>query len=104
MFFIFNVVLVTSDIVTDFFTAFNFFNEGHFYWGICTLVPMFAPFAVRFSVAVYELANVAIRKVSFVSLTNVLQSKVTRFKMQYHVAFEIFTLKYALLVGIVMLI
>jgi hypothetical protein len=63
MFFIFNVVLVTSDIVTDFITAFNFFNDGHFYWAICTIVPMFAPFAVRFSVALVELAKVSIRKV-----------------------------------------
>jgi hypothetical protein len=83
MFFIFNVVLVTSDIVTDFITAFNFFNDGHFYWAICTIVPMFAPFGVRFSVAVYELVKVVIRKVAFVSLTNVLQSKVTKFKMQF---------------------
>jgi hypothetical protein len=63
MFFIFNVVLVTSDIVTDFITAVNFFNDGHFYWGICTIVPMFAPFAVRFSVALVEIAKVSLRKV-----------------------------------------
>jgi hypothetical protein len=63
MFFIFNVVLVTSDIVTDFITAVNFFNDGHFYWAICTIVPMFAPFAVRFFVALVELAKVTIRKV-----------------------------------------
>ncbi len=104
MFLIFNVVLVTSDIVTDFITAFNFFNDGHFYWAICTIVPMFAPFGVRFSLALVELAKVSIRKVAFVSITNVFQSKVTRFKMQYHVVFEIFSLKYVLLVGIVMLI
>jgi hypothetical protein len=67
MFFIFNVVLVTSDIVTDFITAFNFFNDGHFYWAICTIVPMFAPFGVRFSVALVELAKVSIRKVPLVS-------------------------------------
>jgi hypothetical protein len=66
MFFIFNVVLVTSDIVTDFITAFKFFSDGHFNWGICTIVLMFAPSFVRFSVAVYELAKVAIRKVAFV--------------------------------------
>jgi hypothetical protein len=82
MFFIFNVVLVTSDIVSDFITAFNFFNDRHFYWGICTLVPMFAAFAVRFSVAVFELAKVTIRKVAFVSLTNVLLNKVTNLKLQ----------------------
>jgi hypothetical protein len=75
MFFIFNVVLVTSDIVTDFITAFNYFNDGHFYWAICTIVPMFAPFAVRCSVAVYELTRVSIRKVIFVFLTNALQAK-----------------------------
>ena len=104
MFFIFNVVLITSDIVTDFITAVNFFNDGHFYWGICTIVPMFAPFAVRLSLALVELAKVSIRKVAFVSLTNVLLNKVTIFTMQYYVTFEIFSLKYVLLVGIVMLI
>jgi hypothetical protein len=104
MFFIFNVVLVTSDIVTDFITAVNFFDDGHFYWAICTIVPMFAPFAVRFSLALVELAKVSIRKVAFVSLTNVLQSKVAICKMQYNVTFEIFSLKYILLVAILMLI
>jgi hypothetical protein len=84
MFFIFNVVLVTSDIVTDFITAFNFFNDGHFYWAICTIVPMFAPFGVRFSLALVELAKAAIRKVAFISLTNVLLNKVTIFKKQYY--------------------
>jgi hypothetical protein len=84
MFFIFNVVLVTSDIVTDFITAFIFFDDGHFYWGICTIVPMFAPFGVRFSLALVELAKVSIRKVAFVSITNVLLNKVTIFKMQYY--------------------
>ncbi len=63
MFFIFNVVLVTSDILTDFITALNFFNDGHLYWGICTIVPMFAPFVVRFSVALVELAKVSYREV-----------------------------------------
>jgi hypothetical protein len=33
---------------------------------------MFAPFGVRLTVAVYELAKVAIRKVAFVLLTKVL--------------------------------
>jgi hypothetical protein len=94
MFFIFNVVLVTSDIVTDFITAVNFFDDGHFYWAICTIVPMFAPFAVRFSLALVELAKVAIRKVAFISLTNVLLNKVTNFKMHYNVTLTILSLKY----------
>jgi hypothetical protein len=59
------VVLVTSDIVTDFITALKYFNDGNFYWGICTIVPMFAPFTVRLSVAVFEFAKVYIRKVFF---------------------------------------
>jgi hypothetical protein len=63
MFFIFNVVLITSDIVSDFITAFNFLNDGHFYWAICTILTMFAPFAVRFSVALVELAKVSFREV-----------------------------------------
>jgi hypothetical protein len=69
------VVLVTSDIVTDFITAVNFFNDGHYYLAICTIVPMFSPFVVRFFIAVYELANISIRKVAFVILINVLPTE-----------------------------
>jgi hypothetical protein len=75
------VVLVTSDIVSDFITAFNFFNDGHFYWAICTIVPMFAPFMVRFSVALVELAKVYIRKVVLVSFLYVIQSKENNFQI-----------------------
>ncbi len=67
-------------------------------------MPMFAPFVVRFSVALVELAKVSIRKVAFVSLTNVLPNKVTIFTMQYYVTFEIFSLKYIMLVAVVILI
>ncbi len=75
-FFFFNVFLVTFDIVTDFITALNFFNDGHLYWGICTIVPMFAPFVVRFSVSLVELAKVSYREVFY------LYTNITNFKLQ----------------------
>jgi hypothetical protein len=41
------VVLLSLDIITDISTAIEFFSRGHYYWGICTVVPIFAPFGVR---------------------------------------------------------
>jgi hypothetical protein len=41
------VVLLSMDIITDISTAVDFLSRGHYYWGICTVVPIFAPFAVR---------------------------------------------------------
>ncbi len=45
--FLFNVVLVTADIVTDISTSFEFFWRGHYYWGVFTLVPVFLPFFAK---------------------------------------------------------
>ena len=47
VFFIFSVALLSADIVTDIVSAVDFFKRGHTYWGLFTLVPIFAPFAVR---------------------------------------------------------
>jgi hypothetical protein len=41
------VVLLSMDIITDISTAVDFMSRGHFYLGICTVVPIFAPFALR---------------------------------------------------------
>ena len=41
------VVLLSLDIITDISTAADFLSRGHYYWGVCTVVPIFAPFAVR---------------------------------------------------------
>jgi hypothetical protein len=46
-FFIFKFLLSTSDIVTDLLTAGDFFNNGHFYWGLLTALLIFAPFVAR---------------------------------------------------------
>jgi hypothetical protein len=46
-FFIFKFLLSTLDIVTDLFTAGDFFNNGNFYWGILTILLIFAPFVAR---------------------------------------------------------
>ena len=47
LFFISSVVLLSADIVTDIVSAIDFFRRGDTYWGLFTLVPIFAPFAVR---------------------------------------------------------
>jgi hypothetical protein len=41
--FLFSVVLITADIVTDISTSIEFFWRGHYYWGVFTLVPVFLP-------------------------------------------------------------
>ncbi len=51
------VVLVSLDIITDISTAADFLSRGHYYWGICTVVPIFAPFAVRVLINVVNLCQ-----------------------------------------------
>ncbi len=46
-FFISNFLLLTLDIVTDLLTAGDFFNNGDFYWGLFTVLLIFAPFFAR---------------------------------------------------------
>ena len=46
-FFIFKFLLPTVDMTTDLMTAKEFFDNGHTNWGICTTLPIFAPFIVR---------------------------------------------------------
>jgi hypothetical protein len=48
-------------IFSDVATALNFLNNGHFYWGVYTVVPIFAPFAFRFSVAMMEFGKAYFR-------------------------------------------
>jgi hypothetical protein len=47
VFFIFSVVLLSADIITDFIAADEFFRQGDTYWGSFTLIPVFAPLGVR---------------------------------------------------------
>jgi len=46
-FLVFSVGLLAADIVTDIISAIAFFKRRDTYWGLFTLVPIFAPFAVR---------------------------------------------------------
>jgi hypothetical protein len=41
--FLFSVVLVAADIVTDISTSIEFLSRGHYYWAVFTLVPVFLP-------------------------------------------------------------
>jgi hypothetical protein len=43
-FIVFKFLLSTLDIVTDLLTAREFFSNGHFYWGLLTILLIFAPF------------------------------------------------------------
>ncbi len=51
------VVLLSMDIFTDISTAADFLSRGHYYWGICTVVPIFAPFAVRILMNIVNLCQ-----------------------------------------------
>ena len=56
-FFIFSIALLTADIVTDIFTAEDFFSKDHIYWGTFTLIPIFAPFIARVFLVIANLAR-----------------------------------------------
>ncbi len=47
VFLTFSVVLLSTDIITDFIAAEEFFRRGDTYWGSFTLIPVFAPLVVR---------------------------------------------------------
>ncbi len=50
VFFILSICLLTADIVTDFVSAVQFYKQGDTYWGLFTLIPIFAPFVVQSSI------------------------------------------------------
>ena len=56
-FLIFKVFLVALDIWTDINTAYEFFGRGDFYWGICTTLPIFAPFVTRIFLWIIQLSE-----------------------------------------------
>jgi len=58
IFFTFNVVFLTADIISDVLTAIQFFSNGHVNWGLSTLLPIFAPMTVRILVAIWNLLKV----------------------------------------------
>ena len=43
------------DIVTDISTASHFFRRGDFNWGMCTTLPIFAPFVARIAIWIVQL-------------------------------------------------
>ncbi len=55
IFFTCNVVLLTMDISSDFATAIHFFQNGHVYWGLSTLLPIFAPMTVKILMAFWNI-------------------------------------------------
>ena len=59
LFFVFNVFMVTLDVVTDILTAAEFFVEDKLYFGILTVIPIMAPFTARTATALTDLARSA---------------------------------------------
>ncbi len=51
-FFLFSVVLITADIVSDIDTALEFLGRGDLYWGLFTMLPIFAPFFAKVVIAI----------------------------------------------------
>jgi hypothetical protein len=54
IFLTFSVVLLSTDIITDFIAADEFFRRGDTYWGSFTLIPVFAPLGVRLIMLCYS--------------------------------------------------
>ena len=59
-FFTFSVALITADIATDISTALDFLKRGDFYWGLFTLIPIFAPLMGQILITLSSL--IAIRR------------------------------------------
>ena len=57
LFFVCHVILLTADITTDILAAREFFERGDLYWGISTLVPIFAPFLARILITIKSLTR-----------------------------------------------
>ena len=62
MFSVFNVVVPLSDFITDILTAQSFFQQGHFYWGICTMLFVFLPFLGRLLVFLLKIVIFRIKR------------------------------------------
>ena len=74
-FFIFKCLLSAADVFTDILTAKHFFETGNYYWGICTVLPLFAPFVARVIQTLIQVAMCikSIRHVNDVRLEILLQ-------------------------------
>jgi hypothetical protein len=62
LFFVFNILISTADIFTDFATAFEFFANDHFWWGFFTLLPIFTNLFIRICVDLFNLMKFYWRK------------------------------------------
>ena len=49
-----NAVLPTIDMTTDFLTAIHLIGQGHFYWGLSSILFMFLPFAMKVGMLMSE--------------------------------------------------
>ncbi len=56
-FFMLSVMLLAMDIITDINTAVDFLSREHFFWGLYTVVPIFAPFVVRILINIVNLCR-----------------------------------------------
>jgi len=61
----FSVAVLTADIVTDLLAAKEFFENGHYHWGLLTLVLISAPFAARVVISFLALVKCFKRESKF---------------------------------------
>ena len=61
---LFNILLPFSDFVTDILTSQSYFQRGHSYWGICTILFVFLPFFGRFVVFIWSIAKCLFKRKS----------------------------------------
>jgi hypothetical protein len=77
MFAIFNVILPSSDFVSDILTSQTFFAGNHYYWGFCTLFFVFLPLLGKLVMFASAIAMCFFRKVD----TRYYPNKMTKFKV-----------------------
>ncbi len=68
-FLLFNVILLSMDIASDFQTAISFFQSGDFYWGLATILVIFAPFL---AVLIFSIVTKISNNLEKVFWTNIL--------------------------------
>ena len=64
MFALFNIILPSSDFITDILTSQTFFQQGHYYWGTCTMLFVFLPFMGRFAMFFWSIFKCLIKSKS----------------------------------------
>ena len=62
---LFNIILPSSDFITDILTAQSFFQRGHFYWGFCTMLFVFLPFLGRLAMFLWSIVKLPLISLNY---------------------------------------